>query len=259
MSADYAALASIYDTIGMDDFAESITPRIFVYAQANFDWMGRHILEMGCGTGASARWLAARGVNITAIDVSPDMLARARASIDASGLGLTWRQADIRALDANYSSMDMVLAIDVMNDLLNLRDLEAVFNVAMRVLAPGKLFIFDLHTIEGLADRGRTRTGVLHEENDLNVFAESDFDYERQANTTRYIIFRRQDDVWGRELATQTLRGFPVQAVAALLQRCGFSITSLQNSSFEIFDPVSSHANRVLFFAQKPGGEDGIG
>lgn len=255
MSADYVALASIYETIGMDDFAESITPRIFVYAQANYDWIGRRVLEMGCGTGASARWLAGRGVNITAIDSSPDMLAQARASIDASGLGLTWKQGDIRSLDANFNTMDMVLAIDVMNDLVNLRDLEAVFNVAMRVLEPGKLFIFDLHTIEGLADRGRTRTGVLHEDSTLNVFAEGDFDHERQANTTRYIIFRRKDDQWQREVATQTLRGFPVQAISALLLRCGFSLTALLNSSFETFDPASSHANRVFFFAQKPGGD----
>lgn len=255
MSADYAALAPIYDTIGMDDFAESVTPRIFLYVQANFDWMGRRVLEMGCGTGASARWLAGRGVNITAVDSSPDMLAQARASIDASGLGLTWKQADIRALDANYNSMDMVLAIDVMNDLFNLRDLEAVFNVAIRALDPGKLFIFDLHTIEGLAERGRNRTGVLFEDSELNVFTESDFDYERQANATQYIIFRQEDAMWRREVATQTLRGFPVQAVAALLQRCGFSLTALLNSGFETFDPASAHANRVFFFAQKPDGE----
>jgi len=255
VSADYAALASIYDSIGMDDFAESITPRIFVYAQANFDWIGRRVLELGCGTGASARWLAGRGVNITAVDSSPDMLAQARASIDPSGLGLTWKQGDIRSLDSSVDGVDMVLAIDVINDLLNLRDLEAVFNVAMRVLEPGKLFIFDLHTIEGLAERGRSHTGVLYEDSTLNVFAESDFDYERQASTTRYIIFRNLDGAWQREVATQTLRGFPVQAIAALLQRCGFTLTSLLNSSFEVFDPASSHANRVFFFAQKPGGE----
>jgi SAM-dependent methyltransferase len=259
VSGDYAALASIYNTIGMDDFAESLTPRLFVFAQANFDWIGRRVLEMGCGTGATARWLAQRGINTTAIDLSAEMLNWARASIDASGLGLTWKQGDIRALDANYDGMDMVLAIDVINDLANLRDLESVFQNAIRVLEPGKLFIFDLHTIEGLAERGRNNTGVLYNESDLNVFAESEFDYERQANTTRYMIFRYQDGLWSREVATQTLRGFPVQAVAALLQRCGFSLLATLNSSFETFDPATSHANRVFFFAQKPGGDDQIG
>lgn len=254
MSGDYAALAPIYDTIGMDDFAEAVTPRLFVYAQANFDWIGRRVLELGCGTGASARWLAGRGINTTAVDVSAEMLAQARASIDARGLGLTWKRADIRSLDSSYAGFDMVLAIDVMNDLLNLRDLEAVFNSAMRALDPGKLLIFDLHTVEGLAERGRTGCKRIHEDDKLLVFAEDDFDYERQANTTSFLIFRSQEGLWARAEAALTLRGFPLQAVAALLQRCGFSLLAMLNPNFESFDPATARANRVFFFAQKPAG-----
>ena len=256
MSGDYAALAHIYDTIGMDDFAEAITPRLFVYAQANFDWIGRRVLELGCGTGASARWLASHGVNITAVDVSAEMLAQARASIDARGLGLTWKRADIRALDESYNGVDMVLAVDVMNDLLNLRDLEAVFRVAMRALEPGKLLIFDLHTIEGLAESGRKGCTHIHDDAELSVFADSDFDYERQANTTNYIIFRRHEGLWARQEAALTMRGFPLQAVAALLQRCGFNLLALLNANFEAFDPAAGHSSRVFYFAQKPGGTE---
>jgi SAM-dependent methyltransferase len=211
---------------------------------------------MGCGTGASARWLAGRGVNTTAVDISPEMLTQARASIDARGLGLTWKRGDIRALDSTYEPVDMVLALDVMNDLTSLRDLEATFNVAFRLLEPGKLLIFDLHTIEGLAERGRSSSEFIHDDNRLSVFVRHDFDYERQTNTSGYIIFRRQEGLWNREDATQTLRGFPLTAVAALLQRCGFALRSLLNMNLEPFDPAASHANRVLFFAQKPGGEE---
>ena len=256
MSGDYATLAPIYETIGMHSFAETITPRLFMHAQANFDWMGRRVLEMGCGTGASARWLAGRGVNITAVDVSAEMLAQARASIDARGLGLTWKRGDIRALDSTYEMVDMVLAIDVMNDLTNLRDLEAAFNMAYRLLEPGKLLIFDLHTIEGLAERGRISSEFIHDDDRLSVFVRNDFDYERQTHNTNYLIFHRQEGLWNREEAAQTLRGFPLTAVAALLQRCGFALRSLLNTNFESFDPAASHANRVLLFAQKPGGEE---
>jgi SAM-dependent methyltransferase len=255
LSGDYAALAPIYETMGMHDFAEAITPRLFMHAQGNFDWMGRRVLEMGCGTGVSARWLAGRGVNTTAVDIAPEMLVQARASIDARGLGLVWKRGDIRALDSSYETVDMVLAIDVMNDLANLRDLEATFNVAFRLLDPGKLLIFDLHTIEGLAERGRSGSDFIHDDDRLSVFVRRDFDYERQANTTHYLLFRRQEGSWNREEATQTLRGFPLTAVAALLQRCGFVLRSLLDTNFESFDPATSHANRVLFFAQKPGGE----
>lgn len=41
--------------------------------------VGSHILELGCGTGEDALWLANRGFRVTATDVSEGMLATARA------------------------------------------------------------------------------------------------------------------------------------------------------------------------------------
>ena len=39
---------------------------------------GMHVLELGCGTGLFTRVFAQSGASITAIDVSPDLLAKAR-------------------------------------------------------------------------------------------------------------------------------------------------------------------------------------
>ena len=73
MSDDYAVLASIYETLGMANFAETLTPRLLDYAQSH-DWIGRRAVDLGCGTGASVRWFANHGYNITGIDLSPSML-----------------------------------------------------------------------------------------------------------------------------------------------------------------------------------------
>lgn len=40
---------------------------------------GQHVIDLGCGTGEDAVWLAGRGVDVTAVDASPSMLAQARA------------------------------------------------------------------------------------------------------------------------------------------------------------------------------------
>ena len=45
---------------------------------------GASILEMNCGTGEDARWLADRGVKVLATDISPAMLAVAEAKLDSS-------------------------------------------------------------------------------------------------------------------------------------------------------------------------------
>lgn len=46
---------------------------------------GSHILELGCGTGEDALWLAGRGIRVTALDASPAMLEVARAKAAQAG------------------------------------------------------------------------------------------------------------------------------------------------------------------------------
>jgi SAM-dependent methyltransferase len=45
---------------------------------------GSRVLEMNCGTGEDARWLANRGVQVFATDISPAMLQVAREKVSAS-------------------------------------------------------------------------------------------------------------------------------------------------------------------------------
>ena len=252
MNDDYAALAPIYDRIGMSNFAETLTPQLVVYAQSN-DWVGRRIVDLGCGTGGSARWLANRGYNTIAIDVSPAMLNIAQKSINTEGLGLRWLQGDIRAL-TDLHDIDMVISLDTLNELNSLRDLETVFSAVFKTLTPGKLFIFDLHTIEGLAERADFLS-FAHNSDDLTVINSEEFDYERQACISQYTVFERSGDLWRRWSAVRTLRGFPIQVVSALLGRAGFGIMALLNDRLQPFDPAVMRMGRVFFYAQKPESE----
>jgi SAM-dependent methyltransferase len=62
-------------------------------------------LDVGCGEGADARWLAAHGWAVTGVDWSDVALDRARAAIRAAGLDATFVQGDAtdRALLAGLS------------------------------------------------------------------------------------------------------------------------------------------------------------
>jgi SAM-dependent methyltransferase len=57
------------------------------------------VLEAGCGTGAEAIWLAAAGWEVTAVDISPTAIERAReaARRQAPGVAarITWQVADL--------------------------------------------------------------------------------------------------------------------------------------------------------------------
>lgn len=51
-------------------------------------------VDLGCGTGHQARYLAARGWTVTAVDDAREALARSRPTP-----GITWRRADVTAPD----------------------------------------------------------------------------------------------------------------------------------------------------------------
>lgn len=48
---------------------------------------GARVLDLGCGTGEDALFLASLGVRVHALDISPAMAARTRAKVERAGLG----------------------------------------------------------------------------------------------------------------------------------------------------------------------------
>jgi SAM-dependent methyltransferase len=52
-------------------------------------------LELGCGTGASAVWLAGRGFDVTAIDLSPVAITRARHRAAEAAVGVRFVTGDL--------------------------------------------------------------------------------------------------------------------------------------------------------------------
>lgn len=52
-------------------------------------------LDVACGRGTVAVWLAARGLAVDAVDAAPAGLALGRALADAEGVSVDWLQADL--------------------------------------------------------------------------------------------------------------------------------------------------------------------
>lgn len=58
--------------------------------------IGGPVLDVGCGTGRLTRAFAEAGLDVTGLDLSPAMLARARSLSD--GLDVEWIQSDVRTM-----------------------------------------------------------------------------------------------------------------------------------------------------------------
>ena len=71
-------------------------------------------LDVGCGEGADAIWLASQGWTVTAVDISAVALERAAAHAAARGdeivRRITWRQADLHSWDPGSQQFDLVSA-----------------------------------------------------------------------------------------------------------------------------------------------------
>jgi 2-polyprenyl-3-methyl-5-hydroxy-6-metoxy-1,4-benzoquinol methylase len=74
-------------------------------------------LDAGCGHGADALWLAARGWQVTAIDFSETALAHARSSAEAAGTDVAeridWIQGDLAAWTPEPGRYDLVACLYV--------------------------------------------------------------------------------------------------------------------------------------------------
>ncbi|MDO0974572.1 class I SAM-dependent methyltransferase [Mycolicibacterium frederiksbergense] len=67
-------------------------------------------LDIGCGVGADAVWLAGQGWDVTALDVSQVALDRAAAAADQAGVTVTWMRSRLEDLDLPEGGFDLVTA-----------------------------------------------------------------------------------------------------------------------------------------------------
>jgi SAM-dependent methyltransferase len=129
---------------------------------------GARVVEIGCGTGDDALFLAARGVRVHATDVAAGMLARARAKVEARALGAPLVTFEQRAAE-DVGGVDGAPFDGAYSDFgaLNCVDLEAFGRGLTTALAPGAPVLFSVMgahplpalLLHALTGRGRPRGG----------------------------------------------------------------------------------------------------
>src|SRR4051794_32448874 len=106
---------------------------------------GRRLLDVGCGTGKSFVPMLARGYDVVACDISPEMVARARAKVPGGDVEVA--VADMRQLP-QLGVFDFITCIDdAVNYLTTGDQLRAAFEGFARNLRPGGVAVFDANTL----------------------------------------------------------------------------------------------------------------
>lgn len=100
---------------------------------------GEDVLDIGCGIGGPARWIAARfGCTVTGIDLTPEFCEAARALNRASAMEERVRVLEGSATDLPFADGSFDRAYS-QNVVMNIEDKPRVYREAFRVLRPGGL------------------------------------------------------------------------------------------------------------------------
>jgi malonyl-CoA O-methyltransferase len=146
VAAAYDRWAESYDT----DPNRTREMAAVVLRQQKVELAGRHVVEIGCGTGYNTQWLAEHAASVRALDFSEGMLRQARSRVQSPHV--QFMQHDIRAAwPVEDASADLVIAMLVLEHIENIASVVA--EAARSLRAGGELFICELHPMRQMLGR----------------------------------------------------------------------------------------------------------
>ena len=197
--------------------------------------VGHRHLELGCGTGRLLIPLARGARGLVGVDLSAEMLARARARLKRLPVAMRPRlvRGDIRSLPFPDRSFDQVLApYGVLQSLTSDADFDATIGETLRLLRPNGRFGLEL--IPELA-RWQSYRGQVRFRGKLGKAQVTLVESVRQDRRRGLTIFDEEFTVRERGRTRRhrfplTFRTMPMDVVLSKLARSGFSVESVQGN-----------------------------
>jgi SAM-dependent methyltransferase len=187
---------------------------------------GGPLLELGCGSGGILVPLAQRSLDVTGLDLSAAMLARARAKAERAGVQIPLVQDDMCAAELQQKFELVFVGSNSLAHLSDLGSLRAFFATARNHLSPRGKLIFDVsnpdvRTLALLSDNRRNLDPIQHSEwGELSVEERSTYDAAFQV--THYVWYLRSAQHRSTQTFALHLRNFFPRELELLLEFCGF-------------------------------------
>lgn len=245
MTDAYTVLAGHYDRLTADVDYEKWADYVERHFQRGKRPV-RRVAELGCGTGSLTRLLAGRGYDMTAVDLSPDMLAIAEQK--CRGLGVLFLCQDMSRLTLMEPADAVISCLDSVNYVTRPAALRRTFRRVYEALAPGGLFLFDAKTPAAL--EGADGQTCLDEDEDLFCVWRGEYSARRRICGYGLDLFVREEDgSWSRGGEYHEEYAYTMDELDGFLREAGFQ--TIKRYGDKTMRAPKEGAYRVFFAAGK--------
>lgn len=208
------------------------------------------ILDLGCGDGRIAVWLARLGFNITGLDLSTPMLEAARKKAERSNLSICWTQMDMR--DIGFSDeFDAIINISTSFGYFayeenNIRTLHS----AAHALRKGGKLLLDLENVYNLSQMSRTYgTGPSYQPvNQFRGWLEESTFFDPISHTIQMSLRFWRNERLIKEVGAR-YRVYSFLEISQMLESCGFRIRKVFGD-FQL-RPYNVDSVRMIVLSEK--------
>ncbi len=242
----YHALAANYDRLTSDVDYE----KIVAFYETILEKEGlkpRTAVDLACGTGSVALILARKGLRVTGVDLSPEMLTVATQRAQEQENRPMFVCQMLQQLQLPVGVDLAVCALDGLDYILEPEGCQEAIARVYKALNPGGIFIFDVNTPEKL----RAMDGQVFLDEDDDVYCVWRGEFEEETNICSYgmDLFQRQGQVWHRSFEEHQEYAYTAEQLKTYLRQAGF--THIRIYADGCMEPPRSGEQRIYFSARK--------
>ena len=242
----YGALARSYDRLTNDvDYAAVVDFYFDILAREGLK--PRTAVDLACGTGSVSLLLAQRGLTVTGVDMSEDMLCQAMDKAQCLNALPTFVCQKLQQLYLPRGVDLAVCALDSLDYITEPADCEEAIRRVYKTLNPGGCFIFDVNTPQKL--RAMDDQVFLDEDDDVYCVWRGDFDENTNICTYAMDLFQRREDLWERSYEEHREYAYSPEQLTGYLRDAGF--TSIAVYADRRFEAPAPGEQRIYIKARK--------
>src|SRR5256714_11863097 len=216
--------------------------------------LGGPLLDLACGTGRMAFRMAALGYQVTGLDITPEMIARARQKAAQQAVSIDWVVADARTFHLQVQFPFIYMLENVFQFFLTREDQEAMLARVREHLHPEGCFLFETRN-----PSPRNLLEVRHPEGDkyaipggrhLVVIEQQHYDPMTQIqHYTRHLTLLQPGGQQREKTLRVALRYVFPQEMEALLFYNGFQIRSCYGNWQQ--EPLTATSPSMIYVCQR--------